>query len=216
MEPPLSEDGESLSVGIGCRDFVFGVVRLYMDYPTDSPTNDVIVFGIDATFQNKSAADIIYHDDDDEDNNVQDIQEQMMKTYSVEQKEILAVNGVFQHMFSATLKAISMGVLIKEKDILCHYYATLFEKDVKRWYKQHHQVVMMRQKSKFLKEHSKHRREIFSTTSNNTFVKLLHIEDVKRNLSNCLISLLDFDMEHNLQCDVDQMPNHPSYQTVGK
>ena len=65
-----------------------------------------------------------------------------------------------------------------------------------------------------MKEHSKYRRQVFSTTSNNTFVNLLHIEDVKRKLVDCLISILDIDMEENLQCDVDQMPNHPSYQTV--
>ena len=45
---------------------------------------------------------------------------------------------------------------------------------------------------------------------------MLHIEDVKRKLVDCLISLLNVEMEENLQCDMEQLPNHPSYQTVGK
>ena len=216
LAPPLSadEDDEPPSVSLGYRDPVFGISRLYMDYPTDSPTNDAVVFGVDATFKKKTAADLVYHDDN-ADNSIQAIQEEMMKAYSPEQKEILTINGIFRLMFSTTLKAICMGVLIKEKEILRHYYSALFEEEIKQWYKEHHQTVMMRQKSKFLKEHSKYRSQVFSS-NDNAFFKILHIEDVKRNLVDCLIAILDNDMEDNFQCDIEQMPNHPSYQTVSK
>ena len=108
-----------------------------------------------------------------------------------------------------------MGVLIKEKEILRHYNSALFEEEIKQWYKEHHQTVMMCQKSKFLKEHSRYRSQVFSS-NDNAFFKILHIEDIKRNLVDCLIAILDNDMEDNLQCDIEQMPNHPSYQTVSK
>ena len=214
LEPSLSED--KASVALGYRDSVFGIDRLYMDYPTDSPTNDAIVFGVDATFKKKTAADLVYHNDSI-DNSIQYIQEEVMKAYSSEQKETSTINGIFRHMFSTTLKAICMGVLIKEKEILRHYYSLLVEEEIKQWYKKHHQSVMMRQKSKFLKEHSRHRSQVFSSNDNdNVFFKMLHIEDVKRNLIDCLFAILDNDMEDNLQCDIEQMPNHPSYQTVSK
>ena len=155
LAPPLGQDGETLTVYPVSRDSVFGVNQLKMDYPTDSLTNDILVFGVDATFQNKSVADSHYEHvrlspiyDGEESDDVKYIQSQIMKIYLMEQKEILSVNSIFRHMFSTTIKAISMGVLIKEKDILQHYYMTLSDNDVKEWYWYHHQTVMMQQKSK--------------------------------------------------------------------
>ena len=130
LAPPLGgENGAELSVSTGSKDFVFGVNSLKMDYPTNSPTNDVVIFGIDTRFQNRTAADILHHNDVDTDN-VEDLQARMMKSFSEEQ-EILTINGVFQNMFSTTIKAISMGGLIKEKEVLLHYYMALVDNDVK-------------------------------------------------------------------------------------
>ena len=213
------EDEEEITLAIENSDAVFSVDELVLQYPSNSPTNDKIVFGVDARFVRKANFSYDYSEQGCEED--RHLKRQLMKAYTPVQREILAINGIFRHMYSTSIKAISMGALIKEKEILRHYYTALCDDEVKEWYEKHHQAVMERQKIKFLKEHSKYRREVFFITDDDSndadkLVALFHIEDVKRKLVNILISSLNIDMKENLQCDVDQMPNHPSYQIVGK
>ena len=149
------EGEEEITLAIEHSDAVFNVDELVLQYPSNSPTNDKIVFGVDARFVRKANFSYDYSKQGCEED--RHLKRQLMKAFTPVQREILAINGIFRHMYSTSIKAISMGALIKEKEILRHYYTALCDDEVKEWYEKHHQAVMERQKIKFLKEHSKYR-----------------------------------------------------------